>query len=162
MAALIPDDLDALLTRVPLAEALTAVGFPVSDKTLATKASRGGGPPFQKFGPRALYRWGSALEWAQSKLGPVVRSTAELDIAPQQELKLASQLTTTAKTSGCGAVDDDFGRAARSVNDSEFGSPADDMGRDRIAGGAGLEGDHQRVGPAPSSAAHHTLAHRPA
>src|SRR3979490_400563 len=49
------NDLDTLLTRDQTAEALTQAGYPVKSKTLATKASRGGGPPFAKFGPRALY-----------------------------------------------------------------------------------------------------------
>jgi len=79
MAHLIPDDLDTLLTRVGCAAALTEAGFPISPETLATKATRGGGPPFRKFGPRALYPWGLALAWAQSRLGPVVSSTSELD-----------------------------------------------------------------------------------
>ena len=32
----------------------------MKEATLATKATRGGGPPFQKFGSRALYRWADA------------------------------------------------------------------------------------------------------
>ena len=64
MANFIPDTPDALLTRDRTAEALTEAGFPVKSKTLATKATRGGGPPFSKFGPRALYRWDDALAWA--------------------------------------------------------------------------------------------------
>jgi hypothetical protein len=75
------DNPDTLLTRAAAAEALTAAGFPVSRTTLATKASRGGGPRFRKFGARPLYRWGDLLAWAASRLGPVVSSTAELDRA---------------------------------------------------------------------------------
>jgi hypothetical protein len=78
----IPDP-DALLTRQQLAEALTDAGYPTSPKTLATMASRGGGPPFRKFGRRPLTRWREGLGWARSRLGPVVNSTAELDIASQ-------------------------------------------------------------------------------
>lgn len=77
----IPTDPEALLTRKATALALSEAGFPVSPATLATKAVRGHGPSFRKFGPRPLYRWGDALEWAQSKLGPLVGSTAELDTA---------------------------------------------------------------------------------
>jgi hypothetical protein len=73
-------DLEALLTRDATASALTAAGFPVAPKTLATKATRGGGPPFRKFGARPLYRWGDALDWAQSRLGPPIRSTSEADV----------------------------------------------------------------------------------
>jgi hypothetical protein len=75
---MLPDP-DALLTRDATAAALTAIGFPVAPKTLATKATRGGGPPFRRFGARPLYRWGDALEWAQSRLGPVLTSTSEAD-----------------------------------------------------------------------------------
>jgi hypothetical protein len=79
MAPTIPASEDALLRRKATAEALTALGFPCSDKTLATKATRGGGPPFQKFGPIPLYRWGDALAWAHGKLTPPRRSTSEAD-----------------------------------------------------------------------------------
>ena len=77
----IPSDPDALLTRVQLAEALTESGYPIATATLATKAVRGGGPPYQKFGPRALYRWGAALDWAKSLLTKPRKTTAEADAA---------------------------------------------------------------------------------
>jgi hypothetical protein len=73
---LIPEDADALLTRAALAEALTAAGFPVKAQTLATKASRGGGPPYQLFGVRPRYRWGPAVAWAESRLSAPRRSTS--------------------------------------------------------------------------------------
>jgi hypothetical protein len=66
--AAVPESADTLLTRRELADALTALGFPTSPATLATKASRGGGPPYQRYGPRALYRWGLAVEWARGLL----------------------------------------------------------------------------------------------
>jgi hypothetical protein len=66
----IPESADALLTRDQAAEALTDAGFPVRARTLATKATRGGGPPFRRFGTKPLYRWGDTLAWAQSRLGP--------------------------------------------------------------------------------------------
>jgi hypothetical protein len=66
----VPDSADTLLTRDKVAEALTDAGFPVRPKTLATKATRGGGPPFRCFGAKPLYRWSDALAWAQSRLGP--------------------------------------------------------------------------------------------
>ncbi len=64
----VPESPDALLPRAPTATALTAAGFPVSHATLATKATRGGGPPYKLFGRKPLYRWGDALAWAQSCL----------------------------------------------------------------------------------------------
>jgi hypothetical protein len=42
---MIPNDPDVLLRRSQTAQALTESGFPVKVATLATKASRGGGPP---------------------------------------------------------------------------------------------------------------------
>ncbi len=76
---LVPEDPDALLTRDAVAMALTAAGFPVKAKTLATKATRGGGPPYRCFGPRPLYRWGDSLSWAQGRLSEPRRSTSDPD-----------------------------------------------------------------------------------
>jgi hypothetical protein len=76
---MIPESPDTRLTRNALASALSAAGFPIRSATLATKASRGGGPPFQRFGCRPLYRWADALQWAESRLGPTISSTSELD-----------------------------------------------------------------------------------
>ena len=75
----IPTDPDALLLRAPTAAALSAAGFPITPKTLATKASRGGGPPYRLFGRRALYRWRDALAWAQGQLSAPRSSTSEQD-----------------------------------------------------------------------------------
>jgi hypothetical protein len=62
-----PDPED-LLTREQTAAALTAAGYRVKEKTLSTKASRGGGPPYQLFNRRAVYRWADALAWAKGSL----------------------------------------------------------------------------------------------
>jgi hypothetical protein len=78
MAAKLHDD-DTLLTRDMAATALTEAGYPVKSKTLATKATRGGGPPYRLFGVRPLYRWGDALEWAQARLSAPRRSTSQKD-----------------------------------------------------------------------------------
>jgi hypothetical protein len=77
----IPENSDALLTRDQTAAALTAAGFPVKAKTLATKATRGGGPPYRLFGVRPLYRWGDALSWAQSRLSVPIGNTSSADAA---------------------------------------------------------------------------------
>ncbi len=77
---MIPDNLDTLLTRDAVATALTVSGFPVSVSTLATYATRGGGPLYRSFGRKPLYRWGDALEWAQGRLSKPIRSTSERDI----------------------------------------------------------------------------------
>jgi hypothetical protein len=70
--------MSAPFSYVTLADlALTAVGFPVRPATLATKATRGGGPAFRLFGKKPLYRWGDALDWARSRLSAPRRSTSE-------------------------------------------------------------------------------------
>ena len=76
---MIPDDPDARLTRNAIAAALTEAGYPIRPATLATKASRGGGPPFRRFGKVPLYRWSDALAWAESRLTRPVSTTSELD-----------------------------------------------------------------------------------
>jgi hypothetical protein len=68
---------DSLLRRAATADALTEAGFPTSKATLATKAVRGGGPPFRLYGRVPLYRWGDALAWAQSRMTSPRRTTAE-------------------------------------------------------------------------------------
>lgn len=78
--AQIPDSNDVRLTRQRVAEALTEAGYPISPRTLATKATRGGGPPYSLFSGRALYRWGDALEWAESLTTAPRRSTSEADV----------------------------------------------------------------------------------
>jgi hypothetical protein len=77
----IPDTPDSLLTRERTAAALTEAGFPIKAKTLATKATRGGGPPYRRFGLRVLYRWGDALAWAEGRLTSANCSTSEQDTA---------------------------------------------------------------------------------
>jgi hypothetical protein len=74
----IPND-NTRLRRGAFAEALTAAGYPVAATTLATMATRGGGPPYQKFGRYPIYTFGEGLRWAQSRLSPVVTTTSELD-----------------------------------------------------------------------------------
>jgi hypothetical protein len=79
----IPTNFDALLTREQTSQALKESGYPVESSTLATKATRGGGPPFHKFGARVLYRWSETLAWAQSRLSAPRRNTSEGDAIGQ-------------------------------------------------------------------------------
>lgn len=79
MASVVPSSPEALLTRRQTAKSLTAAGFPVAEATLATKAVRGGGPLYRLFSGRALYRWGDALAWAESRMSLPRRSTSEAD-----------------------------------------------------------------------------------
>jgi hypothetical protein len=73
-------DPKARLTRPQTAAALTEAGFPTAAKTLSTKASRGGGPPYELWCGRATYRWGKSLSWAQNRLSAPRRSTSEADV----------------------------------------------------------------------------------
>jgi hypothetical protein len=77
----LPDHHDMRLTRRQSAAALTEVGYPTSAATLATLASRGGGPVYRHYSSRVLYRWGDLIEWAEARLGPPMRSTSEADAA---------------------------------------------------------------------------------
>lgn len=72
-------DPELQLRRKAAAEALTAAGYPVSDKTLATMAVRGGGPVYRTFGRTVLYRWSDLLAWAEARCSAPRRSTSEAD-----------------------------------------------------------------------------------
>ncbi len=74
-----------LLRRQPCATNLTQAGYPISAKTLASMVSRGGGPPYHKFGRTVLYRWSEALAWAEARLSPALTSTSQLETAPRFE-----------------------------------------------------------------------------
>ena len=73
------DTQDTRLTRDKVALRLTEAGYPISPKTLATKATRGGGPPYAVFSGRAIYRWGDALGWARKLTSATRCSTSEVD-----------------------------------------------------------------------------------
>jgi hypothetical protein len=72
---------NARLSRKNTAEALTEHGFPTTEATLATLASRGGGPVFQKWGQRCVYRWGDAIAWAEGRLSNPISSTSQLRLS---------------------------------------------------------------------------------
>jgi hypothetical protein len=107
----IPDDLNAWLARSAAAAALNATGYPISSDTLATMASRGGGPQFSKWGSRALYRWRDVLEWAESRLSEPIRSTSESDSCrlaehssrPVVDVRCAPISRTVSRNTGAGA-----------------------------------------------------------
>ena len=71
------EPINRLLTRVEAARFLQQRGFPVAARTLATLVSRGGGPAYRRFGPRALYRTEDLLAWAESRCSPPRRNSAE-------------------------------------------------------------------------------------
>jgi hypothetical protein len=94
----IPDDPNVLLERAPTADALTGAGYRIKATTLATKATRGGGPPYSLFGNRALYRWGDALSWAQSRLTSPRASTSEAAADEQQHRLLRTKPTSVGRS----------------------------------------------------------------
>jgi hypothetical protein len=75
------NDFNLLLRREQAAAFLSERGFKTSPKTLASMATRGGGPRFRRFGRFPVYTPADLLRWAEARLGPVVASTAELDHA---------------------------------------------------------------------------------
>ena len=77
-STLIPNNLEALLSREGAARALTAAGYVTSPSTLATKATRGNGPAYRIFGKRAIYRWGDLIAWAEAQTAPLRHNTSEL------------------------------------------------------------------------------------
>lgn len=64
------------LTRKEAATYLKEKRLKISDATLATMASRGGGPMFVKFGQRALYTAEWLDQWVESRLQPVGSNAA--------------------------------------------------------------------------------------
>jgi hypothetical protein len=71
---------DRLLRRTEAAKYVTETyGFPCSPKTLAKFACVSSeGPPFRMAGRTPLYPIPSLDTWAQSKIGPLIRSTSEV------------------------------------------------------------------------------------
>jgi len=78
---------DQLFQRIAAARYVQETyGFPCSPRTLAKLAcvsSRG--PPFRKAGRVPLYPKSGLDDWAQSKLGPLVRSTSEVPRVAQPD-----------------------------------------------------------------------------
>ena len=71
---------DRLLRRSEAAKYITETyGMPCSPKTLAKLACiSSDGPPFRLAGRFPLYPISGLDAWAQSKIGPLVRSTSEV------------------------------------------------------------------------------------
>ena len=60
-------DTQSRLDRKEAAEFLTSRGFKTAHATLAKLACLGGGPVFESFGRRPLYREADLLAWAEAK-----------------------------------------------------------------------------------------------
>ena len=85
MQTSIPTDPHTRLTRKAVTAALSAAGFRISPTTLATMASRGGGPPYELWGSLATYLWGPSLDWAKNRLSTPRSNTAAADLEAEAE-----------------------------------------------------------------------------
>jgi hypothetical protein len=74
------NDRPFFLSRTEAASFLTKRGYPIAGQTLATQASRGGGPEYVKWGGRVLYRPETLLDWAEKRLTKARASTSEADV----------------------------------------------------------------------------------
>jgi hypothetical protein len=70
-------DVQRRLDRKEAAQFLTARGFRTAPATLAKLACVGGGPAFESFGRRPLYREAELLAWAQARSTGLRRSTSD-------------------------------------------------------------------------------------
>jgi hypothetical protein len=77
----VPTDPDTRLRGPSAASALSEAGYQISPTTLATLATRGGGPRFQKWGRYPIYEWRDLVAWAEARLSAPISSTSELDAA---------------------------------------------------------------------------------
>lgn len=65
------------LSRREAADFLTGQGYKTAPATLAKLASIGGGPVFESFGRRPLYREADLLKWAVERSTGPRRSTSD-------------------------------------------------------------------------------------
>ena len=65
------------LNRQEAAQFLTDAGLRIAATTLAKKAVDGSGPPFRVGNGRAVYEVADLVLWAEERIGPKYRSTAE-------------------------------------------------------------------------------------
>jgi hypothetical protein len=70
-------DAERRLSRKEAAEFLTSLGYKTAQATLAKLASVGGGPVFESFGRKPLYKTADLLNWAQARSSGPRRSTSD-------------------------------------------------------------------------------------
>ena len=75
-------EFECRLDRRQAADFLTARGYRTAAATLAKLASIGGGPMFESFGRKPLYREAELLAWAQAKTTGPRRSTSDPGAVP--------------------------------------------------------------------------------
>jgi hypothetical protein len=72
-----PPDMERRLNRTEAATFLTERGYTVAPTTLSKYVVCGGGPAYEKFGRRPLYRPSELLAWVASKTTGPRRHTSE-------------------------------------------------------------------------------------
>lgn len=70
-------DDDRRLTRREAADFLTTRGYRVAPTTLAKYATVGGGPLFQCFGRKPLYRPADLVAWVEARTTGPLRTTSD-------------------------------------------------------------------------------------
>jgi hypothetical protein len=77
-------DVERRLDRKEAASFLTSHGYRTAPATLAKLACIGGGPAFESFGRRPLYREAELLAWAKARSTGLRRSTSDPGSASMQ------------------------------------------------------------------------------
>src|SRR5690242_1522968 len=114
-------DIQRRLDRKEAASFLTSHGYRTAPATLAKLACIGGGPAFESFGRRPLYRETELLAWAQARSTGLRRSTSDPGAASVE----ASEPNAPAKRATTEPdIEDIVARALRSA-----GVISDDGGR---------------------------------
>lgn len=86
MSELIKERFPPLMRRPKAAEYVREIHFqPLEVSTLATMATRGGGPPYHRIGNTVLYSRDEVDAWALERLGRPRRSTSEERFAGSPE-----------------------------------------------------------------------------
>ena len=82
-------EFECRLDRRQAAAFLTARGYRTAPATLAKLACVGGGPTFESFGRKPLYREADLLAWAKAKTTGPRRSTSDPGDRPSSEERLS-------------------------------------------------------------------------
>lgn len=75
--AAMPEIVPRLSTKEAV-QFLSRRGFKIAATTLGKYACIGGGPEYEKWGGRRLYRPQNLLEWAESRISPLRTSTSDV------------------------------------------------------------------------------------